>query len=129
MQFGIGQANPRTEDPKLVRGLGRYADDVSVAGQVYGCALRSPHAHAEITGIEITDALAAPGVIGILTARDLAKERLGDLPVMGKVGNSDGTEMADVPHPVLARERVRHVGEPVAFVVAERYAAARDAAG
>ncbi|MGY8998144.1 MAG: xanthine dehydrogenase family protein molybdopterin-binding subunit, partial [Alphaproteobacteria bacterium] len=127
MQFGIGQPNPRTEDPKLVRGLGCYADDVSVAGQVYGFALRSPHAHADITAIDITAALEAPGVIGILTAGNIACENLGDLPVMGKINHSDGTPMAHVPHPVLAGDRVRHVGEPVAFVVAESYLAARDA--
>jgi carbon-monoxide dehydrogenase large subunit len=128
MQFGIGQPNPRTEDPKLVRGLGRYADDVSVAGQAYGFALRSPYAHADITRVEVAAARAAPGVIGVLTAADLMEEGIGDLPVMGKVANGDGSAMPDVPHPVLAGDRVRHVGEPVAFVVAETYLAARDAA-
>lgn len=127
MQFGIGQPNPRTEDPKLVRGLGRYADDVSIAGQVHGFALRSPYAHADIGAIDTTEALEAPGVIGILTAQNIACENLGDLPVMGKINHSDGTPMAHVPHPVLVGDRVRHVGEPVAFVIAESYLAARDA--
>ncbi len=128
MRFGVGQPNPRTEDPRLVRGLGRYADDVSLPGQYYGVAVRSPHAHAGIGGIDTRAAASAPGVRLVLTAADLEAEGIGALPVAGGLKNRDGSPLADIPHPVLPADRVRHVGEPVAFVVAETAAGARDAA-
>ena len=128
MQFGIGQPVPRTEDPRLLTGRGRYTDDVSVPGQAFGFVLRSPHAHADLGAIDVSAALEAPGVIGVLTAADLAADGIGDLPVLSLQKNRDGSALFTPPRPVLARGRVRHVGEPVAFVVAETLAQARDAA-
>ena len=128
MQFGIGQPNPRTEDPRLVRGLGRYADDVNLIGQLYGVAVRSPHAHAALGAIDASLALDAPGVVMVLTAADLGAAGIGPMPSRVTLKNSDGSEMPDIPHPVLPADCVRHVGEPVAFVIAETAEAARDAA-
>ncbi|MBT7612489.1 MAG: xanthine dehydrogenase family protein molybdopterin-binding subunit, partial [Rhodospirillaceae bacterium] len=128
MQFGIGQPNLRTEDPRLVRGMGRYADDVNLVGQLYGVALRSPHAYAEVKDIDSSAARAAPGVRLVLTAADLAADGVGPMPERALLDNRDGTRMLEIPHPVLVGDRVRHVGDPVAFVVAETAAQARDAA-
>ena len=83
MRFGIGQPVPRTEDPRLVRGLGRYADDAALPGQLHAFALRSPHAHADIAGIDAAAARAAPGVRLVLTAADLDREGIGPMPVIG----------------------------------------------
>ncbi len=127
MQFGIGQPVPRTEDSRLVRGLGRYADDVNLAGQLWGFALRSPHAHADIVRLGCAAARRHPGVHLVLTAADLEASDIGAMPFTAGVVSRDGTPVAPVPRPVLAGPRVRHVGEPVAFVVAESASAARDA--
>ena len=127
MQFAMGQPNPRTEDPRLVRGGGCYADDVNLDGQLWGAVLRSPHAHAAIDGIDCSEACAGSGVRLVLTAADLEAEGIGSLPFVGAVTNRDGSPIAAISHPVLATGRVRHVGEPVVFVVAESREAARDA--
>ena len=127
MQFAIGQPNPRTEDPRLVKGGGLYADDVNLDGQLWGAVLRSPHAHAAIAGIDCSEARRGPGVRLVLTNADLEAEGIGSLPFTGAVTNRDGSPIAAIPHPVLAAGRVRHVGEPVVFVVAESREAARDA--
>ncbi len=122
----IGAAFPRTEDARLLRGQGRFADDVDLPGQAYGAVLRSPHAHADIAAIDTGPARRAAGVLCVLAAGDDDIDRLGAIPFNG-VRNRDGTPMAPIVRPVLARDRVRHVGEPVAFVVAESAACARDA--
>ena len=127
MQFAMGQPNPRTEDPRLVTGGGRYADDENLDGQLWGAVLRSPHAHASIASIDCRDARSTPGVRLVLTAADLEAEGIGSLPFAGAVTNRDGSPIAAIPHPVLATGRVRHVGEPVVFVVAESRETARDA--
>ncbi len=124
--IAIGQALPRTEDARLLRGLGRYTDDIDLPGQAYGAVLRSPHAHADIGAIDAGPARRAPGVLCVLTAADDDIASLGAIP-FNPIDNRDGTPMARIPRPVLAGARVRHVGEPVAFVVAESAAAARDA--
>ncbi len=80
-QFGIGQSIPRSEDPRFLRGEGSYVDDVTVARQARGFVLRSPHAHARITGIDASAAERAPGVIAVLTGADYAADRLGKLPM------------------------------------------------
>ena len=128
MRFGVGQPNPRTEDPRLVRGLGRYADDANLPGQCHGAVVRSHHAHADVVGVDVSAAADAPGVRLALTAADLEAEGIGDLPTVGGLKNRDGSPLAHIPHPVLASDRVRYVGEPVAFVVAETAPEARDAA-
>ncbi len=117
---------PRVEDDVLVRGHGRYAADVSMPGQAYACFVRSPHAFARITGIDVTAASAAAGVVGVLTAEDMAG--IGNLgrhpPLVGR-----GGKPLVLPHrPPLAGERAMHIGEPVVIVVAETFAEAQDAA-
>ncbi len=127
-KFALGQSVTRIEDAALVRGAGRYADDVEIAGAAHASIVRSPHAHAKIIGIDTGAAAKAPGVLAILTGADVASDRLGYIPCLVPVTNLDGTARGDTPRPILARGRVRHVGDPVAVVVAETLAQARDAA-
>ena len=127
-KFGVGQPMRRSEDPRLLTGGGRYTDDVSLPGQAMAFFLRSPHAHAEIRSIDVAAALSAPGVVGIVTEADLAAEDIGPLPCHVPLRNRDGSAMPMPPRPALARDRVRHVGEPVAVVVAETLDQAKDAA-
>lgn len=128
MKFGLSQPMRRVEDPRLLRGAGRYTDDVSLPGQTYGVVARSPHAHAAIRSIDKAPALAVPGVLGVFTGEDLKKAGLGDVPCMIPMENRDGSPRAETPRPALAVGRVRHVGDPVAFVVGATPQAARDGA-
>jgi aerobic carbon-monoxide dehydrogenase large subunit len=127
-KFGIGQAVPRFEDPRLVRGGGRYVDDIVLPGMAFGYVLRSPHAHARIRAIDIDRAQAAPGVLAVLTGADWVASGWGDLPVPGGMKRRDGSPMYRPRYPALVSDRVRWVGDYVAFVVAETYLAAVDAA-
>jgi carbon-monoxide dehydrogenase large subunit len=128
MKFGLSQPMRRVEDPRLLRGAGRYTDDVSLPGQSYGVVVRSPHAHAAIRSIDKAAALGVKGVLGVFTGEDLKKAGLGDVPCMIPLKNRDGSPRAETPRPALAVGRVRHVGDPVAFVVGETPQAARDGA-
>jgi carbon-monoxide dehydrogenase large subunit len=127
-KFGIGQAVRRTEDLRFLTGHGRYTDDIDVAGRAVGVFLRSPYAHAEIRSIDTRAASAMPGIVGIVTVADLDADGIGGLKCYAPVKNEDGSPQPEPPRPALARGRVRHVGEPVALVVAESEMAARDAA-
>ncbi len=127
-KFGIGQAVPRFEDPRLVRGGGRYVDDIVLPGMAFGYVLRSPHAHARIRAINADKARAAPGVLAVLTGADWVASGWGDLPVPGGMKRRDGSPMYRPRYPALVSDRVRWVGDYVAFVVAETYLAAVDAA-
>jgi len=127
-KFALGQSVTRIEDAALVQGAGRYTDDFELAGAAHACILRSPHAHASVVNIDTAAAREAPGVLAVLTGADAAADGLGDIPCLVPVTNIDGTPRADTPRPVLARGRVRHVGDPVALVVAEPLAQAKDAA-
>jgi len=127
-KFGVGQSARRLEDPHLVQGLGRYSDDVSLPRQAYGIVVRSPHAHARIRRVDVKKALAAPGVLAVLTGADLTADGIGDLPTDKNRKRRDGSPAFPTLRPALARGRVRHVGDPVAFVVAETPAEATDAA-
>ena len=127
-RFAIGQPVPRSEDPVLLRGEGHYSDDVSLPGQAYAVMLRSTHAHGAIRGIDTRDARAMPGVLAIYTAADLAKGGIGPLPARQLMNNRDGTPMLCPVRHALATDKVRHVGEGLAAVVAETIAAAKDAA-
>ncbi len=127
-KFGIGQSITRVEDPRLLTGGGRYPDDTRLEGpaaRLY--VLRSPHAHADIKSIDTSAASKAPGVLLVCTGDDVKKAGFGDLPCLVPVTNRDGTPRADTPRPMLAQGRVRHVGDPVAFVVAETLEQAKDA--
>ena len=126
--YGIGQSVPREEDPRLLQGRGRYVDDVKASGEVRAFVLRSPHAHARLGRIDTSAALAAPGVLGILTGEDLKKRGLGAPRPIVPRKKSDGSPAFVTPQPLLAQERVRYVGEPVAFIVAETVNQAKDAA-
>jgi carbon-monoxide dehydrogenase large subunit len=127
-EFAIGQGVPRFEDPRLVQGRGRYIDDVVYPGMAHGVVLRSPHGHAKIKSIDTRSAQAAPGVLAVLTAADWKKSGFGELPGHGGLKLRDGSPMYKPHYPVLAEDRVRWVGDCVAFVVAETVAQAMDAA-
>ncbi len=127
-KFGLAQPVRRVEDPRLLKGSGRYTDDIVLPGMLHGIVLRSPHAAAKITGIDTAAAKSTPGVKAIYTAADLNADGIGTLPCAVSLNNRDGSTMASPPHPALADGMVRHVGDPVAFIVGETAKAARDAA-
>lgn len=124
--FGLGQATRRVEDARFLTGSGRYTGDITLPGQAVAVVLRSPHAHAILQRIETS--AAREMALGVFTIADLDADGMGDLPCKFLVRNRDGTRMTVPPRPVLARGRVRYVGEPVAFVVAETLEQAQDAA-
>ena len=123
----LGRSINRLEDDRFVRGRGRYVADLTAAKALHGVVVRSPHAHARITGIDIDAARGVPGVAAVVTSDDLAADNIGPLPC-GVTGIAMAKPLIVPPCHALAREAVRYVGEPVAFVVAESVAAARDAA-
>jgi carbon-monoxide dehydrogenase large subunit len=125
-RFAVGQPVLRTEDPKLVRGEGRFTDDVSIAGQAYAVMVRSRHAHGHIRRIDTETARRMKGVLAVYTAADLAG--YGTLKCAVSLKNRDGSEMKQPPRPALAGDKVRFVGDPVAAVIAETLLQAKDAA-
>src|SRR5262249_47650554 len=122
-KFGVGGAVVRKEDDALLRGAGRYVADHAPAGAMQAGGLRSPHAHARFRLTDLLTAPPMPGVALVLTGSDTAE--LGDLPCQGAIPD---TEVTVPPYPILAREEVRHIGDAVAFVVAQTLDEARDAA-
>ena len=126
MKFGIGQPVRRTEDPMLVRGEGCYTDDIKLTGEAYAVMVRSRIAHGVIKGIDTAAARTMPGVLGVYTGADLAA--YGTLKCIVPFNNRDGTPMKRPPRPALATDKVRFVGDPVAFVVADTLLQAKDAA-
>jgi carbon-monoxide dehydrogenase large subunit len=118
----------RFEDPRLIRGGGRYTDDIKLPGMAHAVVLRSPYAHAKIQSIDTKAAKAAPGVLAVLTAADVKAAGYGDLPVPGGLKRRDGSPMYKPCYPILAEDCVRWVGDYVAFVVAETPVQAQDAA-
>ncbi|WP_046865650.1 xanthine dehydrogenase family protein molybdopterin-binding subunit [Microvirga massiliensis] len=127
-RFGIGQAVPRSEDPRLIRGGGCYSDDVSLPSQVHGVFVRSPHAHGIIQGLDASAAREMPGVLAVITGEDLESAGYKDLPCAMALKGRDGKSLRKPAHPSLPRDRVRYLGEPVALVIAETALEARDAA-
>ena len=127
-KFGMSQNVRRVEDPRLLKGNGSYTDDIVLAGTAHGVVLRSPHAAARIVALDASAAKAMPGVLGVYTGADLVADGIGGLPCAALLKNRDGSPQVSPPHPVLADGAVRHVGDPVAFIVAETVVAARDAA-
>ncbi len=127
-KFGFGQPVRRVEDARLLTGLGRYADDITLDNMAWGHVLRSPHAHARILGLGVAAARAMPGVLAIYTADDVKAAGLGTIACLAPAKQPDGSVQPLPPHPILADGTVRHVGDPVAFVVAETAPRARDAA-
>src|SRR5687768_2050726 len=122
----IGQSIRRTEDLRFLTGQGRYVTDIAAPGALHGHVLRSPHAHARIVSLDAAAARAMPGVRAVLTHADLAAEGIGPLPCPAVVATVAPIIVPD--RHALARDTVRHVGEPVAFVVADTAMQARDAA-
>lgn len=125
-KFGMGQAPLRVEDQRFITGQGRYATDARAAGQAVGFVLRATHASAQFTLSGLDEARGLPGVLGIYTHADVA--HLGGLPCQAPVKNYDGSMPPMPAYPVLPEKRVRHIGEALAFVVAETIEQAKDAA-
>jgi carbon-monoxide dehydrogenase large subunit len=131
--FGIGAPVRRREDVRLLTGQGRYADDVNAPGQAFAAFVRSPHAHADVVAIDAAAARGVAGVLGVFTGRDLVADGVGTIPTLiaergGGIRSRDGSPFAEPPWYPLATDRVRHVGEPIAIVVAATPAAAQDGA-
>src|SRR4051812_13969466 len=127
-EFALGQPVPRFEDPRLLRGGGRYVDDMVLPRMAFGHVLRSPHAHARIRAIDTARAKAAPGVLAVLTGADWQESGWCDLPVAAGLRRRADEPAWRHPFPALATNRVRWVGDYVAFVVAETRHQAADAA-
>src|SRR5438552_2213396 len=125
---GIGAAVRRKEDQRFITGQGHYTDDVNRPGQAHAFFIRSPHAHAKIKGIDAKAAKAMPGVFGVLTGVDLAADKIGNLICGWMIHSKDGSPMKMAPHPALAHGKASYVGDPVAVVLAESLAQAKDAA-
>ncbi|MGH6904455.1 MAG: xanthine dehydrogenase family protein molybdopterin-binding subunit, partial [Geminicoccaceae bacterium] len=129
----VGKPLPRLEDARFLTGQATFTADLDLPDQAHAVVVRSPHAHAAIERVELAAARAAPGVLAVYTGADLGAAGIGAIPSLTRTppfrfANADGTEMADASQYPLALERVRYVGEPVAVVVAETLAQARDAA-
>ena len=125
---GIGVAMRRKEDVRFLTGRGTYTDDIARPGQTYAHILRSGQAHARIRSIDVSKAKAAPGVVAVFTGADMAADGVGGLPCGWLVKNKDGSPMKEPAHPPLVVDRVRHVGDQIAVVIAETRAQAKDAA-
>tara|TARA_B110000444_G_scaffold34921_1_gene30278 strand:+ start:114 stop:2456 length:2343 start_codon:yes stop_codon:yes gene_type:complete len=126
MKYAIGQSVPRTEDPKLLKGEGKYTDDLNLPDQVYAAIVRSPVAHGIIKDINVSDAKEMPGVLLIVTGYDL--ENYGNLPCGMQIKSKDGSPLKKPNRPSLVTDKVRFVGDPVACVIAQTPDAAKDAA-
>ncbi len=127
-ESAIGQAVLRKEDMRFITGKGNYTDDINLRGQAYGYFVRSPHAHAKITSIDVSAAEAEQGVVAVLTGLQVAEDELGGLPCGWMIHSKDGSEMKQPMHPVMAGDKVNYVGEPVAIVIADTAAIAKNAA-
>jgi len=125
---GIGAPVRRLEDQKFLRGQARFVADITLPGELHCVLVRSPHAHAEIRRIDVGAAARQPGVTAVFTGADMAADNVGPMAPLWAITSADGAPMAEPPRWALARDRVRHVGEPVAVVLAETLAQARDAA-
>jgi carbon-monoxide dehydrogenase large subunit len=127
-KYGVGQPVRRKEDDTLVRGKGRYTDDFNLPGQAYAVVVRSTHAHGLIRGLGTDAARAMPGVLGVWTGKDLDAAGHGPFTCGLPLKNRDGSPLLQTNRQPLATDKVRFVGDPIAFVVAETLAQARDAA-
>src|SRR6266403_915402 len=128
MRFGIGQPVTRKEDARFLTGRGRYVADIDFVRQAHAVLVFSPHAHARIRAVDKAAAEQMPGVLAVLTGEDWAADRLGTLDPEVMAEDMGGPQGYRTKRPPLAIDRVRHVGERVAVVIAEAEALARDAA-
>ncbi len=127
-KFGIGQPVRRVEDVRFITGQGTFTSDINLPDQAMSFMLRSPHGHARIKSIDTSAAVAAPGVLAVITGADLVADDIGTMPCIAVViENSDGTPIKQPPHPLIASDVVRFVGDGVAFVVAETVNQAKNA--
>ncbi|MEC7735381.1 MAG: xanthine dehydrogenase family protein molybdopterin-binding subunit, partial [Pseudomonadota bacterium] len=127
MKFAVGQPVTRIEDTRLITGEGSYTDDLKFSDMCYGAFVRSPYAHAKILKIDIEEAKKMPGVIDILTADSFINDGITHMSVIDFLENKDGTPMNASKKPILANEVVRHVGDPVVFIIADSVNEALDA--
>ncbi len=125
---GIGASVRRKEDHRFLSGNGNYTDDINRPGQLYAVMRRADRPHARLLGIDTSAAKAAPGVVAVYTGADMQADGIGGVPCGWQVHNKDGSPMAEPPHPVLATGKVRHVGDPVAVVIAASKQEAKNAA-
>ena len=126
--IGIGSSPKRKEDARFVRGRGTYVADIKRPNMLAGVFLRSEHAHAIIKSIDVSAAMAQPGVHGVYTGEDMKADNVGGLPVGWGITGKDGNPMEEPPHPPIAQGKVRYVGDAVAFIVAETEEQGRAAA-
>ncbi len=124
----IGESVLRKEDYRFLTGAGQYTDDITLTRMAHAVFVRSPHAHANIKSVDTKAAKAAPGVIGVLDGKDVANDKLNGLPCGWLITSTDGQPMKEPPHPVLAHDKVRYVGDHVVMVVAETLEQAKNAA-
>jgi aerobic carbon-monoxide dehydrogenase large subunit len=127
-RYSISQEVTQVEAPRLLTGKGRFTDDITLPRQAYAVFLRSPHAHAEIKSIDTRAAAQMEGVLAVLTGADYAADKLGPVTGLSPAKKRDGSPMFRPPRPALTQDRVRHIGQPVAMVVAETIDRAKDAA-
>src|SRR6476620_11580836 len=125
---GIGAPVLRKEDFRFITGKGQYTDDISRPGETRALFVRSPHAHARIKAVDTSAASKMPGVLAVLTGAELAADKVGNLICGWMIHSKDGSPMKMAPHPAIAAGKACYVGDPVAVVVAETLAQARDAA-
>ena len=127
-RFGVGQPVRRVEDLRFLTGRGQYLEDVRLPRELHVYFLRSPHAHARILSVNTEQAKEAPGIVRVATGADFAAEKIGGMPNIAPMAGKGGSKQITPPHPAIPADVVRYVGEPVAMVVAETAAQARDAA-
>ena len=128
VEQSIGKSVLRKEDLRFITGNGRYTGDIDLRGQTYGYFVRSPYAHAVVGEVDTSEAQSMPGVVAVLTGKQVAEDELGGLPCGWMIHSKDGSEMKQPLHPVMAATKVNYVGEPVALVVADSFDEAKNAA-
>ena len=124
----IGQSVKRVEDKRFITGKGNYTDDIKLPGMVFGYFVRSPYAHANIKSVDTASASKATGVVKVFTGQDIADAGINGVPCGWQVNFKNGETMKEPPHPILVKDKVLHMGDAVAFVIANSYASAKDAA-
>src|SRR6202022_4885715 len=124
---GIGASVVRKEDRRFITGKGRYVDDIKLQGMTYAHFIRTPHAHAKVKSIDSAAAMKMPGVVGVLTGKELVEDKIGNLICGWAITSKDGTPMKMGAWPAMAPETVRFVGQAVAVGIAETRNQAKDA--
>src|SRR5437899_639490 len=125
---GIGASVVRKEDRRFITGKGRYVDDIKLQGMTQAHFVRSPHAHAKVNSVDASEAMKMPGVVAVLTGKQIVDDKVGNLICGWAVSSKDGTPMKMGAWPAMAPETVRFAGQAVAVVIAETKNQARDAA-